>query len=308
MTVSSQRRPRILLIGANGQVGWELCRTLAPLGRVLSASIDAGSEYWVDLADAESVSRLIRDTAPDAVVNAAAYTAVDKAETETTIAQRINADAPGMLGALLKERGVPIIHYSTDFVFSGDSNVPYREEDVPRPINVYGATKLDGERQLLTSGANAVIFRTAWIYGARGSNFLLTMRRMFAEKEELRIVNDQIGSPTWSRMLAEVTALVLHRVLVGDLDAKAVRGVYHLTGAGQTSWFDFACAILDAMGEQCHLLPIPSSEYPAPARRPAFSVLDSSRARETLGIQLPDWRHSLKQCLEELDGRPVASR
>lgn len=298
--VPKNRPPRLLLIGANGQVGWELCRTLAPLGRVVSASIDAGSEYWVDLADAESVSRLIRDTEPDALINAAAYTAVDKAETETGIAQRINADAPGMLGALLKDRGVPIIHYSTDFVFAGDAGVPYREEDEPKPVNVYGATKLDGERQLLASGASAVILRTAWIYGARGSNFLLTMRRMFAEKEELKIVNDQIGSPTWSRMLAEVTALILHRIMVGDLDVERIRGVYHLTGAGQTSWFDFACAILGTSGAQCRLLPIPSTEYPAPAKRPAYSVLDNTRARETFGLQLPDWRHSLEQCLEEL--------
>lgn len=301
MTAQRDTMPRLLLIGANGQVGWELCRTLAPLGRVITASIEGGTDYRVDLADTESVSRMVREAQPDAVVNAAAYTAVDKAESETLIAQRINADAPGMLGALLKERGIPIIHYSTDFVFGGDKGAPYREEDPTGPVNVYGATKLEGERLLLTSGANAVIFRTAWVYGARGSNFLLTMRRMFAEKDELRIVNDQLGSPTWSRMLAEVTALVLHRILIGELDVERIKGVYHLTGAGEAaSWYDFACAILGASGERCRLLPIPSSEYPAPAKRPAFSVLDNSKTLETFGVQLPDWRHSLKQCLEEL--------
>ncbi|MEY6431879.1 dTDP-4-dehydrorhamnose reductase [Thioalkalicoccus limnaeus] len=300
MTVSTNKPPRLLLIGANGQVGWELCRTLAPLGQVVTASVEGGTDHWVDLADAESVSRLIQEAKPDAVINAAAYTAVDKAETETLIAQRINADAPGMLGALLGERGIPIVHYSTDFVFAGDTGQPYREDDAPGPLNVYGATKLEGERRLLDSGANAIVFRTAWIYGARGNNFLLTMRRMFADKDELRIVNDQIGSPTWSRMLAEVTALVLHRVLIGELDIERVKGVYHLTGAGQTSWYDFACSILGASGERCRLLPIPSSEYPAPAKRPAFSVLDNSKTLETFGVRLPDWQHSLRQCLEEL--------
>lgn len=300
MTAREKDLPRLLLIGANGQVGWELCRTLAPLGRVITASVEGGSDYWVDLADTKSVSRMIQESQPHAVVNAAAYTAVDKAESETLIAQRINADAPGMLGALLKERGIPIIHYSTDFVFAGDKGAPYREDDPTGPLNVYGATKLEGERLLLTSGANVVIFRTAWVYGARGSNFLLAMRRMFAEKDELRIVNDQFGSPTWSRMLAEVTALVLHRILIGELDIERIKGVYHLTGAGETSWYDFACAILGTSGAQCRLLPIPSSEYPAPAKRPAFSVLDNGKTLETFGVQLPAWHHSLQQCLEEL--------
>ncbi|AGA91664.1 dTDP-4-dehydrorhamnose reductase [Thioflavicoccus mobilis 8321] len=301
MTAPTTKSPRLLLIGANGQVGWELRRTLAPLGRVVTASIEDGTDYRVDLADSESVSRLIRETRPDAVVNAAAYTAVDKAETEKVIAERINADAPGMLGALLKDSGIPIIHYSTDFVFAGDQSLPYREDDPTGPLNVYGATKLEGERRLLASGANAVILRTAWIYGARGSNFLLTMRRMFAERDELRIVRDQVGSPTWSRMLAEVTSLVLHRLLVGDLDVERVKGVYHVTGAGQTSWYDFACAILGSRGEQCRLLPITSSEYPAPAKRPAYAVLDNTKIWETFGVQLPDWRQSLRLCLEELD-------
>jgi len=300
MTAREKDLPRLLLIGANGQVGWELCRTLAPLGRVITASVEGGSDYWVDLADTKSVSRMIQESQPHAVVNAAAYTAVDKAESETLIAQRINADAPGMLGALLKERGIPIVHYSTDFVFAGDKGAPYREDDPTGPLNVYGATKLEGERLLLTSGANVVIFRTAWVYGARGSNFLLAMRRMFAEKDELRIVNDQFGSPTWSRMLAEVTALVLHRILIGELDIERIKGVYHLTGAGETSWYDFACAILGTSGAQCRLLPIPSSEYPAPAKRPAFSVLDNGKTLETFGVQLPAWQHSLQQCLEEL--------
>jgi dTDP-4-dehydrorhamnose reductase len=234
------------------------------------------------------------------VVNAAAYTAVDKAETERDIAKRINADAVGELGALLAPRGTPIIHYSTDFVFDGLAQCPYEETDTPVPQNVYGETKLGGEQALLDSGAPALVFRTSWVYGARGANFLLTMLRLFKEKDELRIVDDQIGSPTWSRMLAEMTALVLYRVLRGDLDLKEVGGLYHLTGSGQVSWYGFASAILARAGQSCRLIPIPSSEYPAPAKRPAYSVLDNTKFQQAFGLAMPDWRESLDQCLELL--------
>jgi dTDP-4-dehydrorhamnose reductase len=216
------------------------------------------------------------------------------------MAQRINADAVGELGALLAARGVPIIHYSTDFVFSGTLDRPYTEDDLPDPLNVYGETKLGGERALLESGAKSLIFRTSWVYGARGANFLLTMLRLFREKDELRVVDDQIGSPTWSRMLAEMTALVLYRVLRGDLDLNQVGGLYHLTGSGQVSWYGFANAILESSGLDSNLIPIPSSEYPAPAKRPMYSVLDNSRFRKTFGLIMPDWRLSLDQCLEQL--------
>jgi dTDP-4-dehydrorhamnose reductase len=290
----------ILLIGANGQVGWELQRTLAPLGRVVAASLDGEDGPKVDLADPRSLSKLVADSEPDAVVNAAAYTAVDKAESEPELAHKINADAPGMLGALLRDRGVPIIHYSTDFVFPGDSDRPYREDDAPGPINVYGETKLAGERTLMASGANAIIFRTSWVYGVRGQNFLLTMLRLFREKDELRVVDDQVGAPTWARMLAEVTAQVLHRLLEGDLAMEQTKGLYHVTGAGQTSWYDFARAILEASGTRCDLLPIPSREYRSPARRPSYSVLDNTKLWETFGLELPDWQISLHQCLKDL--------
>ena len=292
------RRPRILLIGANGQVGWELQRTLAGLGEVIAASIEGGYGPIVDLLDQGLLERLVDESRADAVVNAAAYTAVDKAESEHSIAQRINADAVGELGAMMAARGTPIIHYSTDFVFSGELGRPYTEDDVPGPLNVYGETKLGGERALLESGAPALIFRTSWVYGARGANFLLTMLRLFKEKDELRIVDDQVGSPTWSRMLAEMTALVLYRVLSGDLDLGSVGGLYHLTGSGEVSWYGFAEAILQRSGLDCKLIPISSAEYPAPARRPTYSVLDNSRFRETFGLWMPDWRESLDQCLE----------
>jgi len=248
MMGKTARVPHILLIGADGQVGWELRRTLAPLGQVVAATLDGAWGTRVDLADPHSLSVLVRESAPDVLVNAAAYTGVDKAESEGELAWRINAEAPGMLGGLLRERGVPILHYSTDFVFSGESGRPYREDDEPGPLNVYGETKLGGERSLMAAGANAIILRTSWVYGVRGSNFLLTMLRLFGEREELRIVDDQVGAPTWSRMLAEVTAQILHRILCGDLDAERVKGVYHATNGGETSWFNFARTIIELSG------------------------------------------------------------
>ncbi len=295
---TSGQRPRILLIGANGQVGWELRRTLAGLGEVIAASIEGGYGPIIDLLDHGLLAQLVAEARPDVVVNAAAYTAVDKAETDRDIAQRINADAVGELGRLLAARGIPIIHYSTDFVFPGTGGRPYTEDDVAAPLNVYGETKLGGELALLDSGVPCLIFRTSWVYGARGANFLLTMLRLLREKDELRIVDDQVGSPTWSRMLAEMTALVLYRVLRGDLDLKEVGGLYHLTGSGEVNWFGFARAILERAELDCRLIPIPSSDYPAPARRPAYSVLDNHKFQETFGLYMPDWRVSLEQCLE----------
>lgn len=299
-TTTAAARPRILLIGSNGQVGWELRRTLACLGEVVAASVVGECGPVIDLTDSTALARLIEETQPDALVNAAAYTAVDRAETDRGMAQRINADAVGEMGVLLARRGIPVIHYSTDFVFSGTLGRPYTEDDLPDPLNVYGETKLGGERALLESGARALVFRTSWVYGARGANFLLTMLRLFREREELRVVDDQIGAPTWSRMLAEVTAQVLHGVLRGQLDLERVGGLYHLTGAGEVSWHGFAKAILDASGLQSRLIPIQSTEYPAPAKRPAYSVLDNSRFQETFGLALPDWRVSLAACMEEL--------
>ena len=294
-----RKQSTLLLIGANGQVGWELQRTLSPLGRLVCASIDGGCGPVVDLADSKSLSQLVQEVAPDAVINAAAYTAVDKAESEPELAHRINADAPGMLGALLNDRGIPILHYSTDFVFSGEARRPYRETDQAGPLNVYGETKLAGEVSLMKSGANAFIFRTSWVYGLRGQNFLLTMMRLLREQDELRVVDDQIGTPTWSRLLAEVSAQVLYRLLAGEVDGEAARGLYHRTGGGQTSWYGFARAIRTAIGGRCDLHPIGSEEYRSPAVRPAYSVLDNTKLWETFGIALPDWEASLRLCLDE---------
>lgn len=294
-----KKRPTLLLIGADGQLGWELQRTLAPLGHLARATLDGRWEQAVNLADAESIARLIRETQPDVVINAAAYTAVDKAETELDLAQRINGDAPGLIGRLVAERRVPVLHYSTDFVFSGASDRPYREDDEPGPINVYGITKLDGENRLLDSGTPALILRTSWVYGRYGHNFLLTMQRLLQERDELKVVDDQIGAPTWSRLLAEVSAQLLYRVLSGDIDLEHHSGLYQVTGAGQTSWWGFAKAIQKASGASCKLLPIASREYPTPAKRPAYSVLDNGKLLETFGLALPDWEVSLAMCLEE---------
>lgn len=291
--------PTLLLIGADGQVGWELQRTLAPLGRVVRATLDGRWEQAVNLADAESLTRLIRATQPDAVINAAAYTAVDKAESEPDLARRVNGDAPSLLGRLVAERQIPVLHYSTDFVFSGEAECPYREDDEPGPINVYGATKLDGENGLLDSGAPALILRTSWVYGRYGQNFLLTMQRLLRERDELKVVDDQVGAPTWARLLAEVSAQLLYRVLRGDIDLRTQGGLYHVSGGGQTSWWGFAKAIQEASGLSCRLLPIPSRDYPSPAKRPAYSVLDNGRLQSVFGLALPAWEASLAQCLAE---------
>jgi dTDP-4-dehydrorhamnose reductase len=292
--------PRILLIGSDGQVGWELRRTLAPVGHVIPASMAGTAGPAIDLLDASSVRRVFNDTAPDVVVNAAAYTAVDKAESEPELAQAINADAVHVLAELAAGAGVPVLHYSTDFVFSGRTDRPYREDDAPEPMSVYGKTKLAGELALLESDADALVLRTAWVYGVRGRNFLLTMLSLFRERNELRIVDDQVGTPTWSRMLAEVTAQVLHAVLTGAVDIKQVKGLYHVTSSGAVSWFGFADAIREASCHNCEIKPIPTSEYPAPARRPAYSVLDTTKFRTTFGLTLPDWRQSLAMCIEDL--------
>ncbi|MBK1694811.1 dTDP-4-dehydrorhamnose reductase [Chromatium weissei] len=291
--------PRILLIGASGQVGWELRRTLAGIGEVIAASLEGRHGPRIDLMDSQSLVQLINNTQPHAVVNAAAYTAVDKAETDRIIAQRINADVVEELGQLLAARDIPMIHYSTDFVFSGNINRPYTETDTPNPLNVYGATKLNGELALLNSGAKALIFRTSWVYGRYGANFLLTMLRLFRERDELRVVNDQIGTPTWSRMLAEMTALVLYRVLRGELNLAQISGIYHLSGAGEVSWYEFARAILEMSELNTKLIAIPSSDYPTPAQRPSYSVLDNQKFQETFGLMMPNWKLSLAQCLEQ---------
>ncbi|MCU7918338.1 MAG: dTDP-4-dehydrorhamnose reductase [Candidatus Thiodiazotropha sp. (ex Epidulcina cf. delphinae)] len=290
---------RMLLLGCDGQVGWELQRTLACLGEVTSTSLCGRYGLALDLLDRDAVASAVRRHRPDFIINAAAHTAVDKAESEIELSARLNAEAPGLLGSLAAEQGATLIHYSTDFVFAGDADRPYQEEDAASPVSVYGQTKLEGEQRLLATGADTLIFRTSWVYGNHGHNFMNTMLRLFKERDCLRVVDDQIGAPTWSRMIAEVTAQVVNRLGFAPSDSAHLRGIYHLTAGGETSWCGFAQRILELSGEACRIDPILTRDYPTPARRPAYSVLDNTKLNKTFGIKLPDWKLSLAQCLAD---------
>jgi dTDP-4-dehydrorhamnose reductase len=287
--------PTILLIGRIGQVGWELRRTLAPLGRVIAVDYPE-----IDLTDGGSIQKWVRETSPTVVVNAAAYTAVDKAETEPERCQLINGVAPGILAEEAKRANALIVHYSTDYIFDGTKQTPYVEDDPPNPLGAYGRSKLAGDRAVQQVGIPHLIFRLCWVYGARGQNFMLTMRRLARERETLRVVQDQVGCPTWSRMIAQTTALALKQVLKTDLDS--LSGAYHLAAAGQTSWHDFAQAIVDLMPAQekkcATVQAITTAEYPLAARRPAFSVLSCEKLHRTFDLRLPAWDESLQQVME----------
>ena len=283
---------RILLTGVNGQVGWELQRTLAPLGEVIAAD-----RSLLDLADTAAIRRTVAALAPDLIVNPAAYTAVDKAESEPELAHAINAAAPGELAAC----GIPLVHFSTDYVFDGRKPDAYVEDDAPNPLGIYGATKLAGEQAVQRAGIPHLILRTSWVYGRRGRNFLLTMQRLARERDTLAVVDDQFGAPTWSRLIAEATAQVIARWLDRPGQA-AASGIYHLTCGGRTSWHGFTAAILAhlATGEAplARLTAIPTAGYPTPAARPANSQLNCDRLAATFGVRLPDWESALALCLE----------
>ena len=291
---------RILVTGGAGQVGWELRRTLAIYGEVVAPARDI-----LDLSSADSIVAAVRGIRPGLIVNAAAYTAVDKAESESGLAMKINGDAPRILAEEAALRNAALIHYSTDYVFDGSKSEPYREDDETAPINVYGETKLAGERGVMASNAAHLVLRTSWVYGPRGRNFLLTMLKLGRERKELKVVDDQFGAPTSARMIAESTAAavaksVAHGVL--DLDRfRQLGGLYHLTAAGRTTWYGFAQAILTDKAGMAKVSPIPTSGYPTPARRPQNSVLDNGKLEKQFGFSLPDWKTGLKLCLEEVD-------
>lgn len=299
-------KPAILLIGRDGQLAWELRRTLACLGEVVALGRTGAPA--IDLARPETLAKTVRELRPQLIVNAAAYTAVDRAEQEPEQARRINAEAVGILAQAARAAGCGLVHYSTDYVFAGDAGRPYREDDPTAPLGQYGLGKLAGEAAIRAAGIPHLILRTAWIYGGRGQNFLLTVLRLMRERDNLGIVDDQIGAPTWSRLIAEATALMLARCLDRDRFALADHaGTYHLTAAGVTSWYGFAAAIRElalARGlleaTAARLRPIATAEYPTPARRPAYSVLAGDRLARTFGLQLPDWRQSLELCLDEI--------
>lgn len=277
---------RILLTGGSGQVGWELLRTLSTLGDVVSLERSA-----LDLADPDSIVKAVRGIKPDLIVNPAAYTAVDKAESEPVLAMAINGHAPAILAEEAKRIGAALIHFSTDYVFDGAKATPYTERDATGPKGVYGVSKLAGEQAIQGVGAPHLILRTSWVYGRRGKNFLLTIQRLAREREVLSVVDDQYGAPTWCRLLAEATAQI---VAQGGTDVAGYLrergGVYHMSCAGRVSWHGFAGAILERMsGPVAQLRPIPSADYPTPAARPPYSVLDNARVAEVFNVRLPDW-------------------
>jgi dTDP-4-dehydrorhamnose reductase len=289
---------RILVTGANGQVGWELQRALAPLGEVIA--LDRSE---LDLSRPDALRETVRAIAPQAIVNAGAYTAVDRAESEPELARAINAIAPGILAEEAHRLDAVLVHYSTDYVFDGTKPEPYTESDSPNPLSVYGRTKLEGERAIGASGCRHLTLRTSWVYGTRGSNFLLTMLRLARERRQLRIVDDQVGAPTWCREIAQATAAFLARP---DLAAPGIGGLYHLTARGATSWFGFAKAIFESpemarIGVTPPAIePIPTSAYPTPARRPANSRLDCGRLERRVGVRPAAWDAVLPRALAEL--------
>jgi dTDP-4-dehydrorhamnose reductase len=307
-------KPRILLTGKNGQVGEDLHRTLPRVGEVV-----AFDRRQLDLSKPADVRRTIQEVRPHLIVNAAAYTAVDQAESDESMATAVNADAPALMAMEAKKLGAALVHYSTDYVFDGLKNSPYQEDDCPNPVSVYGKTKLAGEQAILETGVPHFIFRTSWVYATRGRNFLLTILRLASQREELRVVRDQIGSPTWSREIARATTLVLERLFSGregEVTLDGVSGIYHMSASGTTSWYEFATAILEEALQAPpnlqwfaaatngrplaahHILPITTSEYPTPARRPPYSVLSNSRLTGAFGVQLLNWRAALREAFQ----------
>lgn len=277
----------VLLLGRDGQVGWELRRALAPFGRIIALG-----RMDLDLSDPGAIRRVVDESRPNVIVNAAAYTAVDRAETDQDLAMAINGDAPGVLAEEARRLGATLVHYSTDYVFDGSKGSPYTEEDPTNPLSVYGRSKLAGERAIQEVDGPHLIFRTSWVYGARGRNFLLTMLRLAAERTELRVVVDQRGAPTWSRDIARATAAALAR--------DGARGLFHLTAGGETTWHGFAEAIIAGRDDLAarRVVPISTADFPTPAVRPAYSVLSNQKLHREMDIALPHWRDSLDQVLE----------
>ena len=292
---------KILIFGSSGQVGWELRHRLACLGQIASV------EYpKVDFAQADSIRETIRASEPAVILNAAAYTAVDKAESEPELAMAINGRAPGVIAEEAKRLSSILVHYSTDYVFDGAKPSPYLETDTPNPLSVYGKTKLAGDEAIRAVGCEALILRTSWVYGARGNNFLLTILRLAEERDELRIVDDQHGAPTSSECIAQATADILAQILppaIGGLQGRS--GIYNLSNAGETTWFGFAKALLADRYEvdgtaAPNLVAIKASEYSRPAKRPANSRLSCRLVEDTFGVRMPHWEDALSLVLETL--------
>lgn len=277
---------RILLTGRNGQVGWELERALAPLGEVVALD-----RARLDLSDPAAIQRVVRDARPEVIVNAAAYTAVDRAESEPALASAVNAAAPGVFAVEARRCGALLVHYSTDYVFDGEKKTPYVEEDPAHPLNVYGRTKLEGERAIEGSGCRYLILRTSWVYAPRGHNFLRTVLRLARERNELRMVDDQIGAPTSAAAIARATAEMLRRA--------GPEGLFHMTASGELSWRGFAQAIVTLEHLPVRVVGIASQDYPAAARRPRNSLLDNGKLRSAYGLTLGPWQHQLDEVMAQ---------
>ena len=288
---------RVLLLGKDGQLGWELLRALGPLGEVIALG-----RADLDLSYPQDIRGAVRAARPTVIVNAAAYTAVERAEAEEAAAFAVNAEAPGVLASEAAASGASLVHYSTDYVFDGAKSGPYIEQDAVNPLGAYGRSKRGGELAIEASGCAHLILRTSWVYAARGSNFLLTMLRLANSQPELRVVDDQLGTPNWSRLIAEVTAILLAATR-GSL--RECSGTYHLASSGGTSWHGFAQEIV-TLGAAMHLcplvpvIPIPTSQYRSATRRPANSMLLASKLAERFGLRLPDWREGVRLCMEDL--------
>lgn len=293
---------KILLLGSNGQIGWELSRCLLPLGEVISAT-----RAQVDLSDYGKLQEFLQRAGPDVIINAAAYTGVDKAETEQDLADSVNHIAPGILAEQAEHSGALLVHYSTDYVFDGTKESPYTELDTPCPVSVYGRSKLAGEQAIQESGCEFLIFRTSWVFASRGHNFLRTILRLAGEREELNIVSDQVGSPSWARLIAETTAHCLRQTMIERQQEAFSSGIYHLTARGETSWHGFAEAIVKPMPGHWKneisvnkINPISTAEFPLPAERPKNSRLDTSLLEKHFGLTMPGWEKTLKLCMEEI--------
>ncbi len=293
--------PRILIVGNAGQLGRELESIFANVGPIVAVDRES-----VDLADADQTRALVDRAAPDLILNAAAYTAVDRAESERDLAFAINEQAPRVLAEKALKRNALLVHYSTDYVFNGSKSEPWVETDVPDPLNVYGASKLAGEQAVESVGGKFLTFRTSWVYGPHGNNFLLTMLRLARERDRLSIVDDQVGAPTTSIELARATHAIVTRILAGDLGpAQDYSGLYHMTCSGSVSWFGFAQAIFARAAELLgvkppELTPIATKDYPTPAARPRNSVLTNAKLKKRFGIQLPSWQSALEETLQIL--------
>lgn len=294
---------KLLVTGANGQVGFELVRSLMPVGEVVALT-----RGECDLSQPDAIARVVDAHKPDVIINAAAYTAVDRAESEEELATRINGEAPAALALAARSVGALLLHYSTDYVFDGDKDSPWDESDPVSPLNAYGRSKLAGERAIVTSGADFIILRTTWVFAARGANFVRTMLRLGHERDTLKVVADQFGAPTWARNIADASAHLVVAAQRERAEGRFASEVLHLASQGETSWQGFATEIFaefrrqrpDAVLRVASVAPIPSSEYPTPARRPANSRLDCSRLASRFGIRLPRWQDALARCLQEI--------